>query len=190
MLSCSGNLPATRCRELSPRLSDDTWTWSIPWRCAKCARRSRPKRSRKPSSAILPVRRRHPGRRCGAMAPCRQGVWRRRLHAVARRTAIDAVRRESRRQLREKAAIEMNVMNAPETNWSGIEPLLDEAVAALDEVDRAAVLLRFFENKSAARSRFAPGRKRRHRAEARRAARWKSCASFSPNERSPSAPAG
>ncbi len=70
------------------------------------------------------------------------------LYAVTRRTAIDVIRKESRRRLREQIAAEMNAMNATEANWTHIEPLLDEAVSALDETDRAAVLLRYFENKS------------------------------------------
>ncbi|MGB7769121.1 MAG: sigma-70 family RNA polymerase sigma factor [Verrucomicrobiia bacterium] len=70
------------------------------------------------------------------------------LYAVTRRTAIDAIRKESRRQLREQIAVEMNTMNATTNDWTQIEPLLDEAMAALDETDRSAVLLRFFENKS------------------------------------------
>lgn len=70
------------------------------------------------------------------------------LYAVARRTAIDAVRKESRRQLREQIAVEMNQMNATADDWTQIAPLLDDAMAALDETDRAAVLLRYFENKS------------------------------------------
>ena len=37
---------------------------------------------------------------------------------------------------------------ATAANWTHIEPLLDEAMHALDETDRAAVLLRYFENKS------------------------------------------
>ena len=78
------------------------------------------------------------------------------LYQVARRTAIDVVRREARRQLREQIASEMNAMNATdssrrnemEADWTHIEPLLDEAMHALDDTDRAAVLLRYFENKS------------------------------------------
>lgn len=70
------------------------------------------------------------------------------LYAVARRTAIDTVRKESRRQLREQIAVEMNHMNATADDWEQIAPLLDDAMAALDETDRAAVLLRYFENKS------------------------------------------
>lgn len=80
------------------------------------------------------------------------------LYQVTRREAIDVVRREARRQLREQIATEMNAMNATaadlsrrnpmEADWTHIEPLLDEAMHALDETDRAAVLLRYFENKS------------------------------------------
>jgi RNA polymerase sigma factor (sigma-70 family) len=70
------------------------------------------------------------------------------LYAVTRRTAIDAIRKESRRQLREQIAVEMNDMNATANNWTQIEPLLDDAMAALDETDRAAILLRYFENKN------------------------------------------
>ncbi len=70
------------------------------------------------------------------------------LYQVTRRTAIDVVRRESRRQRREQVAGELTAMNATSTDWSHIEPLLDEAMHALDDTDRAAVLLRYFENKS------------------------------------------
>ena len=70
------------------------------------------------------------------------------LYQVTRCTAIDVVRREARRQLREQIATEMNAMNATTHEWTRIEPLLDEAMSALDETDRAAVLLRYFENKS------------------------------------------
>src|SRR5690348_861311 len=69
------------------------------------------------------------------------------LYQVARRTAIDVVRRESRRQARERLAVEMAAMNTA-SDWTQIEPLLDEAVDALDETDRTAVLLRYFDNKS------------------------------------------
>jgi predicted DNA-binding protein YlxM (UPF0122 family) len=70
------------------------------------------------------------------------------LYAVTRRTAIDAIRKESRRQLREQIAVEMTNMNATANDWTQIEPLLDDAMAALDETDRSAILLRYFENKS------------------------------------------
>jgi RNA polymerase sigma factor (sigma-70 family) len=80
------------------------------------------------------------------------------LYQVTRRTAIDVIRKESRRQLREQIAVEMTNMNATandlsrrsetEADWTQIEPLLDEAVETLEETDRSAILLRYFENKS------------------------------------------
>jgi RNA polymerase sigma factor (sigma-70 family) len=63
------------------------------------------------------------------------------LYSVTRRTAIDVIRKESRRQLREQIAVEMNNMNATANEWTQIAPLLDET-------DRTAVLLRYFENKN------------------------------------------
>jgi RNA polymerase sigma factor (sigma-70 family) len=70
------------------------------------------------------------------------------LYQVTRRTAIDVVRREARRQAREQVACELNAMNATAADWTHIEPLLDEAMQALEETDRTAVLLRYFDNKS------------------------------------------
>ena len=72
------------------------------------------------------------------------------LYQVTRRTAIDVIRRESRRQLREQVAHELNAMNAPNTDWTQIEPLLEEGMDALEERERAALLLRYFEQKSLA----------------------------------------
>ena len=69
------------------------------------------------------------------------------LYQVTRRTAIDVVRRESRRQARERLAVEMAAMNTA-ADWNHIEPLLEDAMETLDETDRAAILLRYFENKS------------------------------------------
>jgi RNA polymerase sigma factor (sigma-70 family) len=71
------------------------------------------------------------------------------LHVVARRTAIDLVRREARRRAREQQAAEIeSVMNPDVSCWAAVEPLLDEAVESLGATDRTAVLLRYFENKS------------------------------------------
>jgi hypothetical protein len=50
--------------------------------------------------------------------------------------------------LREQIATEINAMNATASDWTHVEPFLDEAMHTLDETDRAAVLLRYFENKS------------------------------------------
>ncbi|MGC4075281.1 MAG: sigma-70 family RNA polymerase sigma factor, partial [Nibricoccus sp.] len=70
------------------------------------------------------------------------------LHLVARRTAIDAVRREVRRQKREQSALEVSTMNTTPADWEHVEPVLDETLAELDDRDRSAVLLRFLENKT------------------------------------------
>ena len=39
-------------------------------------------------------------------------------------------------------------MNSNSAEWAQVEPLLDEAMEALEETDRSAILLRYFENKS------------------------------------------
>jgi RNA polymerase sigma factor (sigma-70 family) len=78
------------------------------------------------------------------------------LYQVTCRTAVDVIRRESRRQLREQVAARMIAMNSPDSSseneaqaeWSAIEPLLDEAMSTINEGDRAALLLRYFQNKS------------------------------------------
>lgn len=70
------------------------------------------------------------------------------LYLVTRRTAIDAIRKESRRQSREQAVGEVSAMNAKPDSWTRIEPLLDEAMETLPEADRSVLLLRFFEDKS------------------------------------------
>jgi RNA polymerase sigma factor (sigma-70 family) len=70
------------------------------------------------------------------------------LYKVTHGTALNVVRREARRRLREQIASEMTAMNASTTDWTQIEPLLDEAMHALNDSDRSAVLLRYFENKS------------------------------------------
>lgn len=70
------------------------------------------------------------------------------LYEVTRHRAIDVVRRESRRQLREQIASEMTDMTSTTSDWTQIEPRLEEAMEALEEADRSAILLRYFQNKS------------------------------------------
>ncbi len=70
------------------------------------------------------------------------------LYQVARRTAIDVVRKESSRQMRERIALELADMKTNGAEWTQIGPLLDEAMEALPEADRSAILLRYFENRS------------------------------------------
>jgi RNA polymerase sigma factor (sigma-70 family) len=70
------------------------------------------------------------------------------LYRVAYRTAVDVVRHESRRQSREQIAMEAATVNTASSEWTCIEPLLDEAMEVLNEEDRTAILLRYFDNKS------------------------------------------
>lgn len=69
------------------------------------------------------------------------------LHQVTRRTAVDVIRRESRRLAREQIAVELNSMNAAPADWTRIKPLIDEALESLGEKDRTAILLRYFEDR-------------------------------------------
>jgi RNA polymerase sigma factor (sigma-70 family) len=70
------------------------------------------------------------------------------LYTVTRHAAIDLVREESRRRAREQLALEMTDMSTPASDWTRLEPLLDEAMHFLSEEDRTAILLRYFDNKS------------------------------------------
>lgn len=72
------------------------------------------------------------------------------LHVVSRRIGLNTRRDAACRRAHEIAAATDAAMkpdSAPPA-WTEIEPLLDEAVESLPEPDRAAILLRFFENKS------------------------------------------
>jgi len=65
-------------------------------------------------------------------------------HFVAR----NAMKAEFRRQYRETEAHMQSLNNEPEAAiWQQFAPLLDEAVAQLNEADRNAVVLRFYEKK-------------------------------------------
>ena len=70
------------------------------------------------------------------------------LHQTTRLTAANFLRTEIRRQNREQEAFMQSTLSETET-WTQIAPLLDDAIARLGERDRNAILLRYFENKSA-----------------------------------------
>ena len=79
------------------------------------------------------------------------------LYQTARLTAANFMKGEFRRQQREQEAYMQSTLNetglSPQSEtetWSQIAPLLDEAMRRLGETDRNAVVLRFFENKTAA----------------------------------------
>ena len=73
------------------------------------------------------------------------------LHRTAQNIAAQTVRTIERRRAREQEAVAMNELlsDEPETVWEHIAPQLDEALCELNEGDRDALLLRYFERKSA-----------------------------------------
>jgi RNA polymerase sigma factor (sigma-70 family) len=73
------------------------------------------------------------------------------LHRTTQNIAAQTVRTIERRRAREQEAAAMNELLAieGETPWNVIAPLLDAALAELNDADRDAVLLRYFEKKSA-----------------------------------------
>jgi len=70
------------------------------------------------------------------------------LYVVTRRHVIDHLRRESRRIVRETTAADIADMKTPPASWPNVEADVDEAMAALNDTDRAAILLRYFQNLS------------------------------------------
>jgi RNA polymerase sigma factor (sigma-70 family) len=71
------------------------------------------------------------------------------LHRTARNLAANTVRSETRRRTREQEAAAMNQLNETETDWQTISLHLDDGLGQLDEADRDALMLRYFERKSA-----------------------------------------
>jgi RNA polymerase sigma factor (sigma-70 family) len=74
------------------------------------------------------------------------------LHRTACFTAGDALKIQLRRARREQEAHMQSLLNEPQSAadeaWPQIAPLLDAAIAGLNEKERHAIVLRFFENKS------------------------------------------
>ncbi len=73
------------------------------------------------------------------------------LHRTTQNIAAQTVRTIERRRAREQEAVAMNELlsTEPDTVWEHIAPQLDEALGELNEGDRDALLLRYFERKSA-----------------------------------------
>jgi RNA polymerase sigma factor (sigma-70 family) len=73
------------------------------------------------------------------------------LHRTTQNIAAQTVRTEVRRRAREQEAVSMNELLSPdsEPRWEEIAPHLDEALGELDEAERDALMLRYFERKSA-----------------------------------------
>lgn len=73
------------------------------------------------------------------------------LYTCVRLTAANSRRAEDRRQRRQheyQAMAELHSSESSDFTWRQIRPVLDDALHELAETDRAAVVLRFFENLS------------------------------------------
>jgi RNA polymerase sigma factor (sigma-70 family) len=73
------------------------------------------------------------------------------LHRTAQNLAANAVRSDVRRRVREQEAATMKELlsSTPDVSWEQIAPQLDAALGELSDPDRDALLLRYFERKSA-----------------------------------------
>jgi RNA polymerase sigma factor (sigma-70 family) len=72
------------------------------------------------------------------------------LYRTTRYATANALRASHRRHIREQEAYMQSILNQPDTEaWTQLAPLLDDAMNELGETDRAALVLRYFENKSA-----------------------------------------
>jgi RNA polymerase sigma factor (sigma-70 family) len=73
------------------------------------------------------------------------------LHETARFVSASFLRGEARRRRREQEAYMQSQFqeSAADPAWEQLAPLLDEAIGRLGKADRNAVVLRFFQNKSA-----------------------------------------
>jgi RNA polymerase sigma factor (sigma-70 family) len=70
------------------------------------------------------------------------------LYVATRHAAASALRAERRRKTREQEAQAMNhLTSSPEMDWRQLRPELDAVIDQLDDRDRDAVLLRFFEGR-------------------------------------------
>ena len=68
------------------------------------------------------------------------------LYTSARFAAAKIARAEHRRRDREEQFMREPNDAAPETDWEQLRPVLDEVMHQLQETDREAILLRYFEN--------------------------------------------
>jgi RNA polymerase sigma factor (sigma-70 family) len=71
------------------------------------------------------------------------------LHTSTRFAAAKVVRSEQRRHIREQETLSMEQpVHEPGLQWSQTRPILDESLGELDEMDKQALLLRYFEAKA------------------------------------------
>ncbi len=85
---------------------------------------------------------------CRAAALQRHAVLTGWLYQTTRFVAAKAVRTQARWQRREQEANTMSILSdGAQPAWTKLRPVIDEAMHELDEKDRAALLLRFFEGR-------------------------------------------
>jgi len=75
------------------------------------------------------------------------------LYTTTRLTALHVNRTEQRRKTREQEALTMNELlqdDSPPPDWTQLRPVLEDVMHELNDKDRLAVLLRFFQNKTLA----------------------------------------
>jgi len=71
------------------------------------------------------------------------------LYRTTRYAAADMLKARRRRLAREREAQMQSSLNQPDGNpWEQLAPVLDDAMAELGEMDRTALVLRYYENKT------------------------------------------
>src|SRR5260370_14127968 len=70
------------------------------------------------------------------------------LHRTTVHVSIDLWRSEFRRRVREEKAAAMQTDVDENVTWNEIAPVVDEALNELNDVERQAILLRFFDHKT------------------------------------------
>jgi RNA polymerase sigma factor (sigma-70 family) len=69
------------------------------------------------------------------------------LYRATRYAALNLLREERRRHAREKEVMQdFHSASESSPDWAGVSPFLDEALSALDDQERDALLLRYFKN--------------------------------------------
>src|ERR1043165_4130638 len=71
------------------------------------------------------------------------GGW---LHQVATHRAIDVIRRDRSRRLREQAYTEQAAVETD--SWADVSPLVDEALSELDAASRDLIIRHFLQGKT------------------------------------------
>lgn len=68
------------------------------------------------------------------------------LHTATRNAALTQMKADLRRRIRETSALDPATAPEAPADWSQLQPIIDEALDALSQTDRSAILLRFFQH--------------------------------------------